>query len=138
MARFQDEVGKKRAGEVDKVRTAALKVARYTQQIRKLTDDQLFNLFDTDSTGSISREGFLSFFATAEKVIRPFKAEAAADDNNGAEKAEAESKEEAEEVIELDPEDLTEVFATLCLEGESVLSKETFLQVMPLYMYVVK
>merc|ERR1719464_628893 len=128
MARFQDEVGKKRAGEVDKVRTAALKVARYTQQIRKLTDDQLFNLFDTDSTGSISREGFLSFFATAEKVIRPFKAEAAADDNNGAEKAEAESKEEAEEV--------TEVFATLCLEGESVLSKETFLQVMPLYMYV--
>jgi len=142
MARFQDEVGKKRAGEVDKVRAAALRVARYAQQMRNLSDEDLFGLFDASGTGAISEKDFLAFFETADKVIRPLKTDETEEGDQDGEKEEkegndAEGNDDAE-TIELAAEDLSEVFATLCQDGEAFLSMETFKQVMPQYMYVVK
>jgi len=146
MARFQDEVGKKRAGEVEKVRTAALKVARYAQMMLELSDEDLFGRFDAGGTGAISEQDFIAWFETADKVIRPFKDDGAQEgdaekEDGDAEKEKDKGKEKEEpesETIELAPEDLAEVFASFCEEGESTLSLEKFKQVVPMYMYVVK
>eukprot|EP00413_Alexandrium_margalefii_P015692 CAMPEP_0204543272 /NCGR_PEP_ID=MMETSP0661-20131031/19634_1 /ASSEMBLY_ACC=CAM_ASM_000606 /TAXON_ID=109239 /ORGANISM="Alexandrium margalefi, Strain AMGDE01CS-322" /LENGTH=545 /DNA_ID=CAMNT_0051549995 /DNA_START=31 /DNA_END=1668 /DNA_ORIENTATION=+ len=131
MSRFQDEVGKKRASEVEKARAAMLKVARYTQQVGELSDEDLFGRFDVGGTGAVSEKDFLDFFESADKVIKPLKDE-------GAGEGEDAEKEEEGETVELSREDLTEVFAALCEEGESALSLESFKLFVPQYMYVVK
>mmetsp|Transcript_28537 Transcript_28537/g.87578 ORF Transcript_28537/g.87578 Transcript_28537/m.87578 type:complete len:942 (+) Transcript_28537:434-3259(+) len=140
LTRFQDEVSKKRAGEVDKVRLAALRVARYNQQLQNLTDEDLFGRFDVGGDGAIDESEFLAFFEAAEKVIRPLKADTTPEEEGGRPEEAGKDVAEKEEVetVELLAEDLAEVFAILCQHGEKALSMEAFMQAVPQYMVVVK
>lgn len=132
LTRFRDEVSKKRAVEVDKIKVAALKVARYNQQIQGLTEDELFNCFDTASDGVIDSDHFLAYFERADKAIRPFKAE-----DEAGETVVPDEDVEAE-TVELNPEDLAEVFALLCGKDESTVTKAAFVHQIPQYFVVVK
>jgi len=144
LARFEDEVGKKRTLEVEKVRASALRVMRYNQQLKSLSDEELFGKFDADGDGVIGEVDFQQFFAGAELTIRPLPSgdnesaltEGATEEANSAEKL-ADGKKD-EEVMELLPEDLADVFVTLCQLGEKHISQEEFFCVLPQYMIVVK
>lgn len=133
LSRFTDEVSKKRAVEVDKTRLAALKVARHDQQVKGLSEEEFFQCFDTASDGAIDADHFLAYFDRAEKAIRPFKAE----DEAGETVVPDDSADP--ETVELNPDDLAEVFSLLCASGESTISKDAFTRhIIPNYFVVVK
>merc|ERR1712061_59946 len=60
LSRFRDEVSKKRGVEIDKIRVAALKVARHNQQVQGLSDGELYNCFDPAGDGVIDADHFLA------------------------------------------------------------------------------
>jgi len=147
LSRFEDEVGKKRTLEVDKVRASALRVVRYNQQLSNLSDEELFSKFDVDGDGVIGEADFQQFFGTAELTIRPLPsgdsdgapAEGAAEEADGAgQPVDGQNGKEEGKVIELLPEDLADVFVSLCQQGEKHISQEEFFRVVPQYMIVVK
>jgi len=132
LSRFRDEVSKKRGVEIDKIRVAALKVARHNQQVQGLSDDELYNCFDPAGDGVIDADHFLAYFERAEKVIKPFKAE----DEAGETVVPDESAES--ETVELKPDDLAEVFSFLCTNGESTVAKAAFVRQIPQYFVCIK
>jgi len=107
----------------------------------------LFSKFDVDCDGVIGEADFQQFFGTAEKTIRPLPsgdsdgapAEGAAEEADGAvQPVDGQNGKEEGEVIELLPEDLADVFVSLCQQGEKHISQEEFFRVVPQYMIVVK
>jgi len=120
---------------------------RYNQQLKDLSDEELFSRFDADGDGVIGETDFQQFFAGAECTIRLLPsgdgeaapAEGATEEANSAEQSADDKKaKEGEEVVELLPENLADVFVTLCQQGENYVSQEEFLRVVPQYMMVVK
>lgn len=146
LSQFREEARRKRADEIDKVGAAALRVAKYNQQVHKLSNEELFRRFDASNHGSICKDDFVAFFETADKLIREVLCDDASEDvalpvsralERGADSAEAEEA-QLMESVQLDPADLAEAFAGLCLEKEKTISMEHFMQLITFYMVVVK
>jgi len=138
LSRFEDEVGKKRTLEVEKVLASALRVVRYNQQLKSLSDKELFSKFDVDCDGVIGKADFQQFFAGAELTIRPLPSDSEGAAAEGAAEEADGAVQPAGEVIELLLEDLADVFVSLCQQGEKYVSQEEFFRVVPQYMIVVK
>jgi len=142
LARFEDEVDKKRAREVDKVKRQLLKVVRYNQQLNNLSDEDLFTKFDAGGDGVIGEADWRQFFESAEMTVRPLTA---GDDDSAAPRVltaeEADGAEDGklkEEVVEISNEDSEGVFLSMCMQGEKHITREEFFRVIPMYMMVVK
>lgn len=107
---FRAEVQKKTAAQLKEVREVALRVMAHTREMRSLSYEDLFNQFDTDSSGSIDEAKFISFFESADIP-------------------EGES-------TALTAEDLKPLFANYCQEGG--ITKEAFMELSAAYLKVVK
>lgn len=163
--RFRDQATKKVAAELENLRVKALKVVRYNQMCKKLSNDEVFDLFDMNKDGVVDEAEFVLFFEQADKGIKlPSTAELDAEEERGESAKPAEETAESvggngeddaavekpdepreskeapvgEEVIDLSTDELTRLFAHMCEEEEYTMQKETLLRQIRVYMKVVK
>jgi len=67
----RDDISKKKSSDIDRLWTAAVKVIRYNQMLkRKLTSEEMFDELDTKADGELDEEEFLAFFEDAEKTVK--------------------------------------------------------------------
>jgi len=133
LAQFREEARRKRVEDIIKVRSASLRLARYQQQINDLSAEELFSKIDVGGDGTIDKDDYVTFFESADKVIRSVSPEGA-----GAAGGEGEQGSRPVETVQLSAEDLAEAFPGLCAEGEAGLSPQHFAELLLLYMVVVK
>lgn len=67
--RARDRAHQKWAEETEPLRTAGKKIIRRYQKIKKLSDEELFEQFDSAAQGAIDRPAFLSFFSMAGEAV---------------------------------------------------------------------
>jgi len=123
-AKFREDAKKKEAEEINVLEKAVVKMLKYHQRTRDLTNEDLFAAVDADKDGKINESEWLAFFKDCEKEPK-------------VEKDEAKDGEEAKDgAVEPSAEDLSRVFATLDEEEEGSVSKERFINLVRVFMKV--
>jgi len=115
VTKFRGETSKREAAELEKFRSDAVKALHFHQDAKKLNPEELFEVVDNDKDGKIDERDFQAFFKSCEK------------------NTEAEAEGSA-----LTKDDLTRLFASLCEDEESSISKDDFCCLARRYMKVVK
>lgn len=137
-SRFREQASRKRGTELEKLRTAALRVIRHNQRVKNLTKGQLFELFDKNGDGEIDEQEFIGFFEDAEKEIDEQEFIGSAEEADKAAAPASPREKPAAEVVDLPPEALSRLFPGFLEEGCVTISQEVFLRVVRLFYKVVK
>jgi len=126
---FQAELKKLNAARCLKVkssitrllRLAALGEAALGEDDTRLSPEDLFNHMDTDSDGSISQDEWLSFLEAAQETVRNMEVDKT-----------------LIPLLQLLTSDFLLVFDDICIGLDRAITKNTFLQLLPQYMQVLR
>ncbi|CAE7206980.1 P67 [Symbiodinium necroappetens] len=67
---YREQGWRRRAQELEVVRSFAMKVARQFARLNKLSYEELFGHVDSDGDGALDEEEFISFFSTIDKDVK--------------------------------------------------------------------
>lgn len=132
--KFREDARKKEAAEMDVLEKKAIKMLKYHQAAKALTNEELFEAVDADKDGKVSESEWQAFFKSCEKEPKPEKEDA----KDGEAKGEEGKEEAKEEEKELEEEDLSKVFSALDEEEENALPKDRFIDLVRKFMKVAK
>ncbi|CAE7230814.1 unnamed protein product [Symbiodinium natans] len=68
--RHREQGWRRRAQEMEVIRSFAMKVARQFARLNKLTYEELFGHVDSDGDGALDEEEFISFFSAIDKDVK--------------------------------------------------------------------
>ncbi|CAE7721073.1 unnamed protein product, partial [Symbiodinium pilosum] len=68
--RYREQAWRRRAQEIEHIRSFAMKVARQFARLNKLTYEELFGHVDSDGDGALDEEEFISFFSAIDKDVK--------------------------------------------------------------------
>jgi len=149
-SKYKEDARKKEAEELYALEKKALALIKGHQRVKKLSNEALFVEMDTEKDEKISESEFLEFFTKCEREPKPAKA--AKPEDNGDKKEEKEdgektdekkedgkeAEEEEEEEAVPSEQDLARLFNSLDEDGEGMIVKDKFINLIRAFMKVAK